>query len=262
MAYVIAAPSAPDWVLVGHLVVGSCLALCGGSVLNQLLERDADALMKRTAGRPLPSGRMSMGTAAGFAVVLIGAGILELAAGVNVLTAAMAILGLFVYGALYTPLKRRSSLATVVGAVPGAVPVLMGWAAARNHLDVGAWTLFTMLFLWQLPHFLAIAWMYRADYERAGFRMLPNEDPSGSSTMRQVVGYCVALIPISILPAVFGWAGPWYVVGVIVLGLIYLWAGVRMARERSGVAAKRLLRVSVLYLPLLFVLLALDSRWP
>ena len=228
LCYAIARPADWTWQQLVTLALGSIMALCAGSVLNQLLERDADALMKRTAGRPLPTGRLSPRTAALFAAILALAGLITIAA-VSHLAAVWAIVGLAVYAAIYTPMKRRSSLSTIVGAVPGAIPVLMGWSAARGELDLEAWVLFVLLFLWQLPHFLAIAWMYRADYERAGFRMLPNEDPSGAMMARQVVGYTLALIPVSLAPAMLGETGTLYLVGAVAAGLVYLAYSWRLA---------------------------------
>jgi protoheme IX farnesyltransferase len=165
---------------------------------------------------------------------------------------------MIVYLAVYTPMKRITSLCTVVGAIPGAVPVLIGWAAARGRFDAGAWALFGILFLWQLPHFLAIGWMYRADYARAGFRMLAGDDPAGASTARQVVSYGLALVPVSLLPTLVGLTGAIYFAGALVLGLAYLAYGLALGRARSSSAARRLVRASVLYLPLLFGLMALD----
>jgi len=258
LSYVIAAPGAFDAGTFGVLMAGSLLALCGASALNQVMEREADGRMRRTAGRPLPSARMTPRAATAYGVVLSAAGLAVLGAGINGLTAASAAVGSISYLGLYTPLKPVTSLATVVGAVPGAVPVLMGWAAARGTLEHGAWVLFGILFLWQLPHFLAIAWMYRADYERAGFRMLPVEDPDGGATARQAINYGLALIPVSLLPSMIGLAGPLYFAGALALGAAYLACGVMMARQRTGTSARRLVKASVYYLPLLFTLLAVD----
>lgn len=261
LSYIIAGPDGPGSAPTFHLVVGSLLALSGASVLNQVLETEVDARMRRTARRPLPAGRMSLSTAAAFGVALTVVGVGQLALGVNVLTAAVAVAGIVVYLAVYTPLKQRTSLATVVGAVPGAVPALMGWAAARGAIDGEGWTLFWILFLWQLPHFLAIAWMYRTDYERAGFRMLSVEDPDGASTARQVVLYGAALVPVSLVPTLVGLAGPMYFFSALALGLLYLGSALVMARRRTGGAAKRVLKVSVVYLPVLLALLAVDRAF-
>jgi protoheme IX farnesyltransferase len=258
LSYLIARPPEVDVVAFGHLLVGSLLALAGASALNQVLERDPDSLMRRTSARPIPAGRMAPSVGALFGVGLALFGLLEIALGASGLAALWAGVGLAAYLLVYTPLKPRTSLSTVVGAVPGAVPVLMGWAAATGRLDAAAWTLFGIVFLWQLPHFLAIAWMYRADYGRAGFRMLPVEDPVGDATSRQAVLYAVALLPVSLLPTAVGLAGPLYMAGALTLGLAYIAAGVSMSRHRTGLAARRLLRVSVMYLPLLLLLLAVD----
>jgi protoheme IX farnesyltransferase len=258
MSFFIAEPLKVDAGGFGALMVGSLLALCGASALNQVLERDIDGLMKRTADRPLPSGRVTPAAATAYGALLSLAGFAILAYANNGLTAGCALAGWLCYLFVYTPLKRRTSLCTVVGAVPGAVPVLMGWAAVTDRLGVDAWTLFAMLFLWQLPHFLAIAWMYRADYARAGLKMLPVEAPDGASTARQIVGYCLALVPVSLLPTLVGMASSVYFLGALILGLAYLWYGLHMGRQRTGLAARRLLRVSVIYLPLVFILLALD----
>lgn len=261
LSYVIAEPLEPSWVTFGWLMLGSLLALAGASALNQALEREPDGLMRRTAQRPVPAGRVSPRLAIGYGAALSASGFVILAIFVNSLTMLCAVAGWAIYLFVYTPMKRTSPLSTVVGAVPGAVPVLMGWAAARNSLDSDAWTLFFILFLWQLPHFLAIAWMYRADYARAGFQMLPVVAPDGASTARQVVGYCLALVPVSLLPTLVDMAGPLYFAGALVLGLAYLGYGFQMGRARSGGAAKRLLKVSVIYLPLLFILLAVDRSY-
>ncbi len=258
LSYFVAEPEPFDVTVFSLLMLGSLLALSGASVLNQVLERDSDSLMRRTAQRPLPAGRMGPGSAAAYGMGLSIAGFATLAAGTNLLTAAWAVFGWGMYLFVYTPMKRTTSFNTVVGAVPGAVPVLMGWAAAEGSLDGDAWTLFGILFLWQLPHFLAIAWMYRADYARAGIRMLPVEEPMGDATARQILGYCLALVPVSLLPTLVGMAGPLYFVGALAMGLAYLAYGLHMGRERTGTAARRLLKVSVFYLPALFALLAVD----
>jgi protoheme IX farnesyltransferase len=258
LAYVIAGPTHSQPWLLAWLVIGSLCTLCGASALNQVLEVDADTLMRRTAGRPLPAGRVTPRAATVYGTLLVIGGLALLAWGVNGLTAASAALGISIYLFIYTPMKRMTSLSTVVGAVPGAVPVLMGWAAARAVFSHEAWLLFAILFLWQLPHFLAIAWMYRADYKRAGFQMLTTDDPSGALTARQVVNYGLVLIPISLLPAVAGFVGPVYFFGALALSVYYLAAGLHMARERTGASARRLLKASVYYLPLLFALLAFD----
>jgi protoheme IX farnesyltransferase len=258
MAYVIAHPPDPEGWTVFHLVLGSLLVLSGASVLNQVLEREPDGLMRRTSGRPLPAGRIGTPGAAAYGVLLSLVGLAVLALGVGGLTAAAAAAGLAGYVFLYTPMKARTSLSTAIGAVPGAVPVLMGWSAARGAIDGEGWALFWILFLWQLPHFLAIGWLYRHDYRRAGFRMLSVNDPHGAVTSRQAILFMVVLLPVSLGPNLLGLAGPLYFSAALGLGLLYLGAGLAMNRERTSAAARRVLRVSVIYLPLLLILLALD----
>jgi protoheme IX farnesyltransferase len=260
LSYLIAGPpqGQAGWIRAGSLLLGSLLSLSGASALNQVLEREPDARMRRTAGRPLPAGRIDLAAATAYGIGLSLAGGLLLYWGNNPLTAILALLGEAIYLLIYTPMKSRTTLATVVGAVPGAVPVLMGWAAARNELDLAAWTLFCILFLWQLPHFLAIAWMYRSDYERAGFKMLASADANGDMLARQTLVYGLALIPVSILPSMIGLSGSTYFVGALLLGLYYLLPSLRLARARTGENARALLRASVIYLPLLFALMLLD----
>lgn len=235
--------------LLFHALVGTALTASSSSVLNQVIERDQDARMRRTAGRPLPSGKLERGRALVFGVALGVVGVLWLAVGTNLLTAVLGAVTLVSYVLIYTPLKRVSSLATVVGAAPGAMPPVMGWAAATGTLGPGAWALFGILFFWQLPHFLAIAWMYRADYERGGFPMLPVIEPDGRSTARQSVIWAAALIPLSLVPTALGLVGSVYAAGALVLGVGYLAASVAFGRRRTGPAARQLLLVSVLYLP-------------
>ena len=235
--------------LLFHALAGTGLVAASGSALNMVRERDLDARMRRTASRPLPAGKLDPDRALAFGVVLGVAGLLWLAQAVNLLTAVLGAATLAGYVFVYTPMKRVSSLATVVGAAPGAMPPVMGWAAYTGALGPGAWALFGILFFWQLPHFLAIAWMYRADYARAGFPMLPVVEPDGGSTARQAVLWSAALIPLSLLPAALGLAGPVYAVGAVALGLAYLAASVTFGRARTAQTARRLLLVSVAYLP-------------
>jgi protoheme IX farnesyltransferase len=213
--------------------------------------------MRRTAARPLPSGRLDPDRALAFAVALGIAGLVWLAATVNLLTAVLGAATLAAYVFVYTPMKRVSSLSTVIGAAPGAMPPVMGWAAFTGELGPGAWALFGILFFWQLPHFLAIAWMYRADYAAAGFPMLPVLEPDGASTARQSILWSAALIPLSLLPSALGLTGAVYAVGAVALGLGYLAASVTFGRDRTGLAGRRLLLTSVVYLPgILGVMLA------
>ncbi len=241
-----------------HTLLGTGLLAAGSSALNQVLERDLDALMDRTAQRPLPAGRMHPDAALLFGVSLAIVGLLELTVFVNLLTALLGTLALASYVFLYTPLKRISSLATVIGAIPGAIPPLMGWTAVTNEIGLGAWVLFGILFLWQLPHFLAIAWMCREDYARAGLPMLPVVEPDGRSTARQMVLWGAALLPVSLLPTILGLTGMTYFLGTLTLGCFFLGVCVTFALSFSTQAARRVLLVSVLYLPAVLAVMVLD----
>ncbi len=239
------------------LLLGTALAAGGASVLNQYWEREADARMRRTRSRPLPSGRVAPPEALTFGLAICAGG-LALLASVNWLAAALGGAASASYVLLYTPLKRVTSLCTVVGAVPGAIPPMMGWAAARSTLDSGAWALFAVLFLWQLPHFLAIGWMYREDYARAGFPMLTVIDRDGSRTGRQMVLYCAALIPVTLAAGALASAGSGYLWSAFLLGLAFLGFSVRFARKKSLSTARWLFFISVLYLPALLGLMVFD----
>jgi protoheme IX farnesyltransferase len=254
----LAAPERPDLELVFSALFGTWLVAAGSSALNHALEHQLDALMVRTAQRPVASGRMAARAAIAFGLLLGCGGILLLAWRINWITAILGLAAFLGYVVVYTPLKVRSSLATVVGAIPGAIPPMMGWTAVTGELQAGAWVLFGILFLWQLPHFLAIAWMCREDYARAGFPMLPVVQPDGHSTARQMVLYSLALIPVSLAPAALGLAGQGYFAGALVLGLLYTGLGVAFARTRSDQAARRVLLASVLYLPAVLGVLAID----
>ncbi|HVW86055.1 MAG TPA: heme o synthase [Bryobacteraceae bacterium] len=248
----------PDWLLLLHTLVGTGLIASGTAALNQWYEREADRLMRRTAARPLPAGKMTANHALWFGIVLAVAGFAELALGVNLLTAVLGAMTLGSYLFLYTPLKQRSHLSTVIGALPGAVPPLMGYAASYGALTREAWTLFAILFVWQFPHFLAIAWMYREDYARAGIRMLPVVEPDGMSTARQIVLYASTLIPVSLFPALLGMSGKIYMVGALLLGAWFLYTGIRVAFERTNVRARQVLLASVIYLPMIYGLMVFD----
>jgi len=248
-----------DWWRFLWTFLGAALVGAGGNTLNQWLERDADALMQRTRLRPLPAGRLQPVEALVAGVVASGLGLVILGHLVNALASTLAGLTLLTYVGLYTPLKRTTALCTLVGAIPGAMPPLIGWAGARGSLSLEAWVLFAMLFLWQLPHFLAIAWVHREDYARAGFQMLPIVDPDGASTARQIVLYGLALVVISLLPTVLGVAGPLYFVGAATAGLWFLSSAVSAARHRSCAVAHRLFLTSVGYLPAVLSLLVLDK---
>jgi protoheme IX farnesyltransferase len=240
------------------LVVGTGLVAGGASALNQLIERRTDALMRRTRTRPLPDGRLTPRDAAAFGIVLTAVGLAILWLVVNGLSAAVALTTLLSYVAVYTPLKKRTSFATVIGAIPGALPPVIGWTAARQDLGPGAWLLFGIVFLWQLPHFLAIAWMFREDYTRAGLPMLPVLEPDGRSTARQAVIYSAALVPFSLAPTLIGLTGTAYFIGAFALTAIFLALSVKFALSRSVADARRLFFGSIIYLPLLWILMIAD----
>jgi heme o synthase len=246
------------FVLLVHTLLGTSLISAGASVLNQVLERDTDALMNRTAARPLPAGRMDPDAALLFGVVLAVLGLADLAWAVNLLTALLGAVALAGYVFVYTPLKRVSSLATVIGAIPGAIPPMMGWSAVRNELDPAAWVLFGILFFWQLPHFLAIAWLCREDYARGGFPMLTVLDPKGIRAGRQAILYGAALVPVSLLPSLLGLMGTVYFVGALAFGLVYLGFSFAFAQSRSNPGARHLMLASLLYFPALLLIMLLD----
>ena len=238
------------WILV-NLLIGTSLVAGGTNALNQIAERDVDAVMRRTCARPLPAGRLEPNAARWFAWTIAAAGVIQLAALVNVTTAVLAALTLVSYVFAYTPLKRRTSLSTLVGAVPGALPIVGGWTAAGAPLDGGASVLFGIMFLWQMPHFLALSWMYRADYARAGLRMLSIEDETGAMTFRQAALNAAALIPISLAPTLLGIAGrPYFVAAALLSGLL-LALSIAAARAPSPKSARRLFLSTLVYLPVL-----------
>jgi protoheme IX farnesyltransferase len=248
-----------DWLVLLHALIGTALVAGGTSALNQYLERDIDAKMRRTKNRPLPAGRLRPIEALAFSVAISIIGLVYLLLMVNWLTALLAATTLMSYVFLYTPLKQKNSLSTIVGAIPGALPPLGGWTAARNELSIEGWILFAILFIWQLPHFLAIAWIYREDYSRGGLPMLTVVDPDGDSAGRQIISNCLALLPISLLPTIVGMAGRIYFVGALALSLFFLACGIAVMRHRSNATMRRLLRASLLYLPILLALMALDK---
>jgi heme o synthase len=258
MGYDVALTGPADYLRMIHLLIGSLLAAGGTLALNQYRERDLDARMDRTRARPLPAGRLQPLEAWLFGVALTVVGTAYLAALVNLLAALVTLATTILYLFAYTPLKQRTPLCTLVGAVAGALPPVAGWAAARGDVAPGAWVLFAILFLWQLPHTLAIARLYRDDYARAGVRVLPVVDPDGASTERQVVLACVALVSVSLLPGVAGWTGPIYLAGALVLGLAFSAVGVEQALVPSPRAARHVLLASLIYLPLLLGLMAFD----
>ena len=247
------------WTLMLHTILGTALVASGAAALNQLLERDYDARMRRTENRPLPSGRLSPDHVLIVGGALSVIGLVYLASAVNLLTAVLGAITLISYVWIYTPLKRVTTLNTAIGAIPGAIPPLMGWTAARDDISGGGWALFAILFFWQLPHFLAIAWIYREDYARAGFAMLPVLDPDGRRTSSQALSHTLGLLPVSLSPFVFKLAGPVYLASALILGAIFAVAAIRFARELTIARARALFFVSIIYLPLLFMALALDK---
>jgi len=250
-----------DWLLLFHTVLGTALIASGTATLNQWYESDADGRMKRTATRPIPAGQVSPRNALLFGLALLLVGEVELAMGVNPLTAWVGLATVVSYLLFYTPLKQKTWWSTTVGAFPGAAPPLIGFAAARGELTVEAWILFAIIFLWQFPHFYAIAWMYRDDYARAGIRMLPVVEPDGISTSRQILATAALLIPVSLLPSFFSMTGHWYLAAALILGGLFLKSAALCARERTAVNARGVLKASVMYLPLLYLALVIDSQW-
>jgi protoheme IX farnesyltransferase len=248
-----------DYLLLFNAMLGTALVASGASALNQLLEKEYDALMKRTETRPLPSGRLLPRTALVFGVLSASGGLILLALTVNLLTSFLASLTLTTYVLVYTPLKRMTTLNTVVGAIPGALPPLMGWTAARGNVTVEGWSLFAILFFWQLPHFLAIAWLYREDYAKAGFAMLPVFDRDGERTGRQAVFHTLGLLPVSLCPFLFNLAGVSYLLGALLLGGAFLWFAIQFSRRLAEAQARRLFYVSILYLPVLLGLMVFDK---
>jgi len=248
-----------DGIRLFHTLLGTLLVASGTATLNQFMERDADALMRRTLNRPLPAGRMAAWNALGFGLLLSVGGGLYLLVAVNALTSFLALATLASYLLLYTPLKRKTPWCTFIGAFPGAMPPLIGWAGVNGSLRKEAWVLYAILFLWQFPHFLAIAWMYRDDYARAGLQMLPRGDGDGRTTFRQILAYSLLLLPISLLPTWLGQAGIIYLVGAFVLGLMYIHSGARLAAGKTNVLARRLVLASIIYLPLVLALMMLDK---
>ncbi len=239
-------------------LVGTALVAGGASAWNMIIERDRDARMKRTANRPLPSGKLAVVEAVVFGSALALAGVSLLYLTVNGLSSAVAAATFLLYVGCYTPLKSVTSLNTVVGAIPGALPPVIGWAASSGRLGIEAWELFLIVFLWQFPHFLAIAWIYRDDYARGGHKMLPNVDPDGSFTGRQAMWYASLLVPVGLIPSMIGLGGRFYFAGALILGFFYFYFAVKFWLDVNDRTARRLLRASILYLPLILLLLLLN----
>jgi len=260
-AVYLAAPEGLPLALVAHTLLGTALVAGGAAALNQVWERRTDLLMRRTAGRPVPSGRLRAGESAGFGLALSAAGLLELALAVNTISAFVAALTLVSYVLVYTPLKTRSSLSTLVGAVPGALPPVIGWAAATGEITLPALVLFGIVFFWQMPHFLAIAWMHRDDYAKAGMPLLPVLEPDGRRTGQQALLYAVVLWPVSLMPAVVGLASLPYAVVATFLGFAFIWLSADFARRRTMATARGLFLFSITYLPVLWTALVVDRLW-
>ena len=257
----LASPAGVAVSLLVNTLVGTALVAGGAAALNQVWERRTDALMRRTRTRPLPGGRLGTTEGTWFGVVLSVIGLAQLAVAVNVTAAAVAGLTLISYVLVYTPLKLHTSLATLIGAIPGALPPVIGWSAATGRIPLEALVLFGIVFLWQMPHFLAIAWLYRDDYANAGIPLLPVLEPDGRRTGQQALLYSAALWPVSLLPAAVGLAGVPYMIVATALGLLFVWLALRFARERSMATARALFLFSITYLPLLLGALVVDRLW-
>ncbi len=257
----LASPAGVPLPIVIHTLLGSALVAGGAAALNQVWERGSDRLMRRTRTRPLPARRLGAAEATWFGVGLSTAGLVGLAWQVNVTSACVAAATLASYVLLYTPLKTRTSLSTLVGAVPGALPPVIGWAAGAGSVTLPAVVLFGIVFFWQMPHFLAIAWLHRDDYANAGIPLLPVVEPDGRRTGRQALLYAAALWPVSLMPMMVGLAGWRYGIVATVLGVVLIWIGAAFARDRSATTARRLFLFSILYLPVLWGALCLDRLW-
>jgi heme o synthase len=249
-----------------HALLGIGLVAGGTAALNEVMERDIDALMRRTSIRPLPTKRMSVAHALAVGIGITLGGVVYLSLALNLLTGLLALATSVVYLAAYTPLKQVSPICTLVGAFPGAMPGVLGWTAARGRLDWGALALFAIVFLWQFPHFFSIAWLYREDYAGGGIRMLPVVEEDGRSTARNILAYSLGLIPVSLLPSLMGMSGRIYLAGALVMSIVLFWFGVRLSAlklapsaARSKMFARHLLQATVFYLPLLFALMMLNT---
>ena len=249
-----------DYVLFANSMIAIALLAFGVATLNQYWERDIDKLMERTSTRPLPTSKVTPNESLIFGIVQCALAEIYLFLFVNPLTAILGLVVIVGYVLVYTPLKTRTSVSTAIGAIPGALPPLMGWTAAANDITLAAWALFAMQFLWQFPHFMAIAWMYREEYAKAGILMLPVVEPSGRLTSRQIVLFTLMLLPVSLAPFFFGISGFVFLIGASILGVLFLIVSIQSARAKTNEMAKRLLLASVIYLPLLFILMVADKR--
>ncbi len=242
-----------------HTLFGTLLVGGGAGALNQYIEREYDAMMRRTENRPLPSGRLSPTEVVLFGSILSIAGVVELTVFANPLSGFLAIATLVTYLFLYTPLKRITWVSTIVGGIPGALPPMIGWAAARNEITIEAWILFGILFFWQMPHFFSLAWMYRKDYERAGYPMLTVLDAEGKQTSLQILLFCVGLIPVSLMLTLYAGLGIVYFVGALVTGGLFLYFGIELLRTKSNTSARKMFFASLLYLPILLAFMVIDK---
>jgi protoheme IX farnesyltransferase len=258
----IASPDGVPAAILIHGLVGTALVAGGAAALNQVWERETDALMRRTRTRPIPGGRLRVSDGTLFGIVLSSIGLIELGWLVNPISAVVAATTLVSYILVYTPLKKRTSLATLIGAIPGALPPVIGWAAATGTVSLPALVLFGIVFLWQMPHFLAIAWLYREDYTRAGIPLLPVLEPDGRRTGQQALLYAAALWPVSLLPALVGIAGLPYSIVATVLGFGLIALSALFARQRTMKTARHLFLYSITYLPLLWAALVINRFWP
>ncbi len=248
-----------NFALMFNMLAGTGLLAVGAAALNQLLEQEYDAKMRRTQNRPLPSGRLQPATVAIFGGLISVAGLVYLALAVNLLTCVLGAVTLISYLFIYTPLKRVTWMNTAIGAIPGAMPPLMGWTAARGELTGEGWALFAIVACWQIPHFLAIAWLYRDEYAKAGFVMLPNVDADGHRTAQQATSHAIALLIASLAPFVFKMTGPVYLVAALVLGGVFLGSSIQFSRQLTMARARQLFLVSIIYLPLLLAAMVLDK---
>lgn len=259
VGFSLAAKTTADWLRLPNALIGTAFCAAGAAILNQWMERDFDARMHRTADRPLPTGRVSARQALLLGLAASAVGALWLLAFVNGLTAILGSATLASYVLIYTPLKRITTLNTIVGAVPGAIPPMMGWTAVTGQLAAPAWALFGILFVWQIPHFLAIATIYREDYQRGGFKMLPVDDPTLAATGRQILLYSAALLPVSLLPAMAHMGGKVYTIAAVALGAGFFAVAVSCARNRTRTQARQLFFASIIYLPVLLAVLMMDQ---
>jgi len=257
--YYLGAPGSPDLIAMAQAVAGTALVAGGAAALNQVAERDTDAIMRRTRQRPVPDGRVPAGDARAFGIVLSAAGLALLALRSGWLSALLALATVFIYIFVYTPMKRRTPLATLIGAVPGALPPVIGWTASHGAVAPGGAALFAIVFLWQVPHFMAIAWLYRDDYGKAGFPMLAVIDPAGRRASREALFYAAVLLPVSLLPTMVRVTGTAYFAVAVVLGFALLWLALRFAVTRSDGSARALFFGSITYLPLLWIAMIVDK---